>query len=80
MMTLPLIDLTLPCRFGCEDEPAVALVRLDRGCVVYPDHIQALCTQHVLNSMDGSLGDMTVLCILRTDDAPRKAGLPEQDR
>ena len=51
----------LPCRFGCH-EPAVGLFWLPRGCVCYPDQIQALCAQHAisaepLESMEEIRGD-----------------------
>jgi hypothetical protein len=36
---------TLKCRFGCAGGVAV-IVELEKGCVCWPDQIQALCPQH----------------------------------
>lgn len=38
----------IPCRFGC-DGPTT-LFWFPRGCVCYPDQVQALCKQHEITA------------------------------
>lgn len=41
----------LKCRFGC-DAPPVGVFHLAKGCVCFPDRIQALCEHHLNKSTD----------------------------
>ena len=51
----PVVRLHLLCRFD-EHAPATHLVEYSRGCVCWPDRLQALCAQHAhkgLSEMPG---------------------------
>lgn len=49
----------LKCRFDCDD-PAVAIVYCETGCVCWPDRLQALCMQH-LNTCEPLKGGCRVV-------------------
>ena len=50
--------LDIPCRFGCRS-PAVGIYYMPRGCICWPDPIQALCMQHFVTAE--SVGPVTLI-------------------
>lgn len=46
-----------PCRFGCAS-PAAAIVYYPQGCICWPDVLQALCGQHVVDGIQNNDGSV----------------------
>ena len=46
--------IRVPCRFGCKLSPAIGIYLAEfkgaPGCICWPDHVQALCAQHVMKA------------------------------
>lgn len=48
----------IKCRFGCSHR-VVGLYWMPKGCVCWPDQVQALCAQHAVSAEP--IGDMTLM-------------------
>ena len=54
----------LKCRFGC-GAPVAGLYYAPSGCWCFPDHIQALCSQHAVKGLQNN--DMELILAREKD-------------
>jgi hypothetical protein len=61
----------VPCRFGCR-EPAVAIVHYPKGCICWPDPVQALCLSHAIKGLQNNEGRVIASIIVSPDHTRAK--------